>query len=85
MLAVTVSGLSALGPGRLHASPECVLDHLVDFGFGKFDESFLDLGISAELSTASEAPQNVVVLGRIVLVNRDCMSTIIAFESDLVG
>jgi hypothetical protein len=85
-LAVEVEGLQ-LGYGDTGDTPEFVLEQLVQFGFGHLECGLFDLGISPEFVPASrsEAGQDIVVIGRVRLVDRDGKPAFDALEGDAVG
>lgn len=66
-LAVEVEGLT-LGPRRLLA--ETFENELVDLGLALRYHRGSDLGESSDLSSTSRAVDNVIVLGRVVAINR---------------
>ena len=61
-----------------------VVDHLVDDFLTLFNHRLADLGIRAERTAATTTGEDVVVLGRIRIVDRDGAPAIDAFECDPV-
>lgn len=69
-----MTGRSTNSATASHLSPiglltEPIEDHLVDVILSQLNERLFHLGIRAELAPAAEAGQDLVILGRVALVD----------------
>ena len=82
-LALEVVGPSFLCPSGLDA--QVLLDKPIDLSLAGFDHRALDHGIFAKFVSAAEALDDVLIFGRIAVVDADCVPAVFAAECDPVS